>query len=72
MWADRGAGLCSLALVSRLLPQMTLEEKQAQTINWAPGDCCGPAQIKETFAGPSAVLFLRQNARCTRRSVLAN
>ena len=37
--------------VAALLPQMTLEEKQSQTINWAPGDCCGPAQIKEHFAG---------------------
>ena len=25
-------------------------QSQAQTINWAPGDCCGPAEIKATFA----------------------
>jgi beta-glucosidase len=32
-------------------PSVRLDEKQAQTINWAPGDCCGATQIKSTFAG---------------------
>ena len=37
--------------VATLLPQMTLEEKQSQTINWAPGDCCNSPQIKAAFKG---------------------
>ena len=37
--------------VAALLPQMTLTEKQAQTINWAPGACCNPPQIKAEFKG---------------------
>ena len=45
--------------MAALLPQMTLDEKQSQTINWAPGDCCGPAQIKQAFVGIGLGISMR-------------